>query len=148
MSAYLISHADRTGAGKAKLAQREAVQHQLPVGVGAERFSNADAWAVLRARGWGAVQVALRHQGHFVARRTGKGRGWRALAKHWTLYDPQTWEVIWTSGKLDLSRVVADCVSYLQRFETGRPRQPMSRLVAARLRVLGKHDPRPRKGAA
>lgn len=137
---FLISHADWTGAGRGTRVQRATQARQGPTEPGAERLSREDAWDFLRGRAWGALYAVVKVHGHPVQRQRGTGRG---ILRLWYLYDVHTWDVVWTSATVDLSRVIAD----VSRYETrghALPRKPMPAFVAAMLHAKGKHPARRR----
>ena len=139
---YRQSHADVTGRGRAKVRDRGKLVRDAPTAPGADRLSNAEAWAFLRAHGWGAVFAPLMLRGHVVGRVTGPGGGHR-IVRMWCLYDVATWDLVWTSREVDLSRVVAAIARYTARGHPMPPTRRLPALVAAILKARGKVPPEP-----
>lgn len=118
---YLNSRLDGTGTGKATVAQHRQQARERLVCAGAERFSNAQAWEILRARGLGAERRPYTIKGHLVSRRKA-GVQWHGPAPRlvymWFIFRVRDGKLIWASRQVDLSRVVAHLLLYVRRHGT------------------------------
>lgn len=137
--AYRTSHIDQTGAGLGTIAQRRALGQQPAGAWGAERLSRDEAWTFLQAQGWGAIYAVVHVHGHLVQRQ--RGSGGRGVLRLWYVYDVRTWDVLWSSAKVELGRVVADVMRYTSRGHA-LTRKPMPAFVQAVLVSKGKRRPR------